>query len=70
MKKTSKHAPKLGMAVCAKCTVPAAAETPGRRTIDFFLVWHMPRVHFRSAQVAYTRTPPRFLGFATPHNIW
>ncbi|VDL90777.1 unnamed protein product [Schistocephalus solidus] len=55
LKKTSKHAPKLGMAVCVKCTVPAASETPGRRTFDFFLTWHMPRVHFRSAQVAYTR---------------
>nr|VZI24349.1 unnamed protein product [Spirometra erinaceieuropaei] len=55
LKKTSKHAPKLGMAVCAKCTVPAASEGPSRRTVDFFLVWHMPRVHFRSARVAYTR---------------
>ncbi|KAL7061714.1 hypothetical protein AAHC03_0261 [Spirometra sp. Aus1] len=57
--KAWKHSPKLGMAVCAKCVIPPASDSrqlhPGHRNVDFFLVWHMPRVHFRSALVAYTR---------------
>ncbi|KAL5111080.1 Non-lysosomal glucosylceramidase [Taenia crassiceps] len=55
-----KNKPLMGIAVCASFRVAAAtggkdAVVPGQEACDFFLTWHMPRVHFRSALVAYRR---------------
>ncbi|VDD80193.1 unnamed protein product [Mesocestoides corti] len=64
----NKNRPKIGVAVCASFKVPAATkapsadgeDTPGQETCDFFLTWHMPRVHFRSSLVAYKRRYTRW----------
>lgn len=55
-----KNHPLIGIAVCASFKVIAAARgrddvVPGQEACDFYLTWHMPRVHFRSALVAYRR---------------
>ncbi|VDM31562.1 unnamed protein product [Hydatigera taeniaeformis] len=57
---SDKSHPLIGIAVCASFKVVAAAcgedeVVPGQEDCDFFLTWHMPRVHFRSALVAYRR---------------
>ncbi|EUB58430.1 Non-lysosomal glucosylceramidase [Echinococcus granulosus] len=60
VERKDKNHPLIGVAVCASFKVVAAAGgkddlVPGQEACDFFLTWHMPRVHFRSALVAYRR---------------
>ncbi|VDM19143.1 unnamed protein product [Hydatigera taeniaeformis] len=58
----------LVMAVCATCVVspscttlatvshrPSEIAEAGSSTLHFFVTWHIPRVHFRSAIVTYRR---------------
>ncbi len=61
---SSKKRPKLGVATCASFTLPPATRKsdsddndnePSEQSCEFYLTWHMPRVHFRSALVAYKR---------------
>ncbi|KAM7541011.1 hypothetical protein Aperf_G00000026473 [Anoplocephala perfoliata] len=57
-----KNQPLIGVAVCASfklCRASSDAE-PGQETCEFYLTWHMPRVHFRSAIVAYKRRYTRW----------
>ncbi|CDS40631.1 bile acid beta glucosidase [Echinococcus multilocularis] len=68
-----KRSPNLVMAVCATCIVPPPLTTlptptprrsgivgAGSSTLHFFVTWHIPRVHFRSAIVAYRRRYTRW----------
>ncbi|KAL5971623.1 Non-lysosomal glucosylceramidase [Taenia solium] len=63
----------LVMAVCATCVVPPSRTTlptptprpsevaeAGSSSLHFFVTWHIPRVHFRSAIVAYRRRYTRW----------
>ncbi|KAL5112456.1 Non-lysosomal glucosylceramidase [Taenia crassiceps] len=64
----SKKRSNLVMAVCATCIVPPSRTTPrwsavagaGSSILHFFITWHTPRVHFRSAIVAYRRRYTRW----------
>ncbi|KAL3314322.1 Non-lysosomal glucosylceramidase [Cichlidogyrus casuarinus] len=53
---------RLAMAVSASCSLEAmtADDKPTTKKLEFFLCWHTPRVHFRSAEVAYTRRYARW----------
>lgn len=47
----------IGVAVCASFKLRRATSgaEPSQETCEFYLTWHMPRVHFRTAIFAYKR---------------
>nr|CDS31171.1 non lysosomal glucosylceramidase [Hymenolepis microstoma] len=58
----SKGQPLIGVATCASLKIGKASSNsnPCEENCEFYLVWNMPRVHFRTAIVAYKRRYTRW----------
>ncbi|VDL18281.1 unnamed protein product [Hymenolepis diminuta] len=57
-----KNQPLIGVAVCASFKMERASSdsNPCEENCEFYLVWNMPRIHFRTAIVAYKRRYTRW----------